>query len=951
MSMEKQNPILAVPHDPSIQFVLSDLSATPTGSPNTSRTQAEERTKSIDARLKRKWKRQVEKERAYERTKAEKAKEESSDPNNSSSFIELTQDLLVPCIDDSICSENSFEQTNKSPDIDQETTKLADLSDSLLDAVEPPVVTPDEKESHKVQGALNTSEEKYSQKDEEYCKFHEQLYAPQDDEYSSFLKGLENENGDPSAEDFAKWLHGIDKDIQPIAPLDDTLETMKAPTKRVAFSKETTIRFFSRTREEFSQLRRKCKNTKRGSGNDEECDGEDWPLFKYLDHKLKKIQESSAWDDPMSAVTDMFVSKEVKEKFSPMICVCDNPLGESEQESSDPTARSLADLDEDEELGPAKKLASTRAAAATLTIAKDRKDPCLVSHESSESASGSIAALWFAESVKNSHDEMPDRGDSFVCPAASPSSSKCSSPHKPYKESDSSSRITIEPPKSLSVIKESALPRFEVSREEMSDRNVPVEESLPWLAEDLDDSPDTGAKSILSADPLNESALSLDRSLGRNTNSNLLRKVSEHLNVSALSASTTNSSSVDQEYSGVVPKDRSFLSTSSSSTRDLKTATALKKLLEPPDGVLQDTSANESGTKTITVSVAALDVVVRSNEKNTRTQHSSDLNDAMGGELLSPRSSEGSDYSIETPFDQKKHVVKAAKRWAASQKAGHRSSSSTFTSTGSVQQRQKQIQVVKAAKRWAATQKTSTKPMRVLSPTPEDGPDLDESRDWDENIVNTSVDISEATDDVWKGVKVTPGKEDGGYVDSSDPWLEEEGPDWDESKEWDAFALHPDMTTMTASVSNEDSSFEETEEWVAFAAGGVKKETLSNETWSASFPQAEIAACTAGDIIPTSCADPAKSPRKQVRVSPVKQAVPSTRVQQIAREFERLHGGYECPTKCDISPLTPSTPWADVDRRKDTDTVEYAYPDLQQPVLDESLDDSKNNSPVSVTRM
>ena len=76
---------------------------------------------------------------------------------------------------------------------------------------------------------------------------------------------------------------------------------------------------------------------------------------------------------------------------------------------------------------------------------------------------------------------------------------------------------------------------------------------------------------------------------------------------------------------------------------------------------------------------------------------------------------------------------------------GHRSSSSTFFSTGSVQQRQKQIQVVKAAKRWAATQKTSTKPMRVLSPTPEDGPDLDESRGWDENIDNTSVDISEAT--------------------------------------------------------------------------------------------------------------------------------------------------------------------------------------------------------------
>ena len=230
-------------------------------------------------------------------------------------------------MDDAVCSE-------KSPELEfsKEPTNLSDLSDSLVDPVEPILVTPDEKESHKVRAALNTSGEKYSPKDEEYYKFHQQLYAPpQDDEYLSFLKGLENENGDPSAEDFDKWLHGMDKDLQPIAPLSspDTPENMKSPAKRVAFSKETTVRFFSRTREELSELKRKYKKTiGRGDSLNEEdgCDDEEWPLFKYLDDKLKEMEESSAWDDPMSAVTDMFVSKEVKEKISPIICVCENPV-------------------------------------------------------------------------------------------------------------------------------------------------------------------------------------------------------------------------------------------------------------------------------------------------------------------------------------------------------------------------------------------------------------------------------------------------------------------------------------------------------------------------------------------------------------------------------------------------------------------------------------------------
>ena len=165
------------------------------------------------------------------------------------------------------------------------------------------------------------------------------------------------------------------------------------------------------------------------------------------------------------------------------------------------------------------------------------------------------------------------------------------------------------------------------------------------------------------------------------------------------------------------------------------------------------------------------------------------------------------------------------------------------------------------------------------------------------------------------------------------------------------------MTTTTGSVSNDDASLEETEEWVAFDTGGVKSDALLNESWSASFPQEETAASAGEEILQTTCADPAKSPRKQVRVSPVKQAAPSTRVQKIAREFERRHGASNMsPTeeeneKWDVSPLTPSTPWADVDRRKDTAIVEHAYLDLQQPVLDDSLGDSNNSSPVSVTHM
>ena len=89
MSMEEDKPPLNVSHDSSVQSILSDLSGTPTCSPKGSRAQEVARTNSVDAKLKRKWKRRVEKERAYERAKAEKSKEQSSDPDNSSSFIEV----------------------------------------------------------------------------------------------------------------------------------------------------------------------------------------------------------------------------------------------------------------------------------------------------------------------------------------------------------------------------------------------------------------------------------------------------------------------------------------------------------------------------------------------------------------------------------------------------------------------------------------------------------------------------------------------------------------------------------------------------------------------------------------------------------------------------------------------------------------------------------------------
>ena len=46
---------------------------------------------------------------------------------------------------------------------------------------------------------------------------------------------------------------------------------------------------------------------------------------------------------------------------------------------------------------------------------------------------------------------------------------------------------------------------------------------------------------------------------------------------------------------------------------------------------------------------------------------------------------------------------------------------------------------------------------------------------------------------------------------------------WTNQKNGMRLPLPSDMTTTIASVSNDDSSFEETEEWVAFTAGGVEK--------------------------------------------------------------------------------------------------------------------------------
>lgn len=97
MSMEEDKPPLNVSHDQSIQFVVSDLSGTPNASPNTSMTRAMERTKSIDAKLKRKWKSRVEKEKAYERAnteKAENAKEQPGDADMSTSFIEVRNAIV-----------------------------------------------------------------------------------------------------------------------------------------------------------------------------------------------------------------------------------------------------------------------------------------------------------------------------------------------------------------------------------------------------------------------------------------------------------------------------------------------------------------------------------------------------------------------------------------------------------------------------------------------------------------------------------------------------------------------------------------------------------------------------------------------------------------------------------------------------------------------------------------
>lgn len=88
--METPPPTLDVSHDSSVkQQTMSDITISPPS--RKQQNVRSPRNMSIDAKLKQKWKKQIEKERAYEREKTERGKQQQQEMNdsNSSSLIEV----------------------------------------------------------------------------------------------------------------------------------------------------------------------------------------------------------------------------------------------------------------------------------------------------------------------------------------------------------------------------------------------------------------------------------------------------------------------------------------------------------------------------------------------------------------------------------------------------------------------------------------------------------------------------------------------------------------------------------------------------------------------------------------------------------------------------------------------------------------------------------------------
>ena len=1034
-----------------------------------SKTQHTERTKSIDAKLKQRWQQHIQRERAYEREKGEKSKQDNDSttsslievsfvgPNNrylsshlrflttmqyTCSSHQLTRDLLVPWAQNTSSEKVAAApvlEMEPSDDADEEPKKMNDLCNSIVEMEDPPaMVTPEDKakEIHKVLAKLDTSGEKqvYSPQEHEYYNFHKQLYAPpQEQEYLKFLQDLEqaSEHGDPTAQqkEFAEWLKDVDKDLQPIAPPQHSPEMIKEEKspKKVAFSKENTVRFFSRTREELMQLKRKYKKTiRRGDINDEDnSDEEDWPLFKFLDEKLKELEELDAWNDPMAAVTDMFVPKEVKQTISPMFCVCeDEPAATDGDQACDNAAnRSLADLD-DEVLGPAMEVATSKAAAAiTIQAEKEQSfqsqdlntpEKLNTSDNSNASKNSGISALWFAVPYK-SHS-TPETSESFIRPVASPANSsgsdKLVNPKGKDKSADSARLSGMEAPRNLSLISSKASEEPETTGKALpaADPDAPKTTSLSWLAEELNgshNSRDTNA-SLLSANSLNDSALSNDKntsisSLGRDTHSNLLQRVSEHLHDSSVPAEQDLSWSSDEEdddsavsLSEAAPP----IITSSASARSpiQVRESSLKNLLDhpaPSNGRSCPTSFSHDHKDNETVSTDRRDISASLEELDDLAMHYADKTVSVSmlpdGQSETTIQAKGTSSNLkEIPYDKKKQVVDAAKRWAEAQKSGD--SHYTLAVASRVASVQKTRHCVQKSKQWAAIQRAISQTpaiaetARDVSPTPEDGPDLDESRDW-KGERNTSAELNESlVSEVWEGVGLSPrtphsdlwdkieegpdfdeskeenkepeqefvfdhtaartsAKDDVACINSN-PWLSaEDGPDLDESKEWNAFE-RPDITTTTGSMSHDSPSLDESDEWVAFASDRMKAPKLDERPWRATFPE---------DEKPRPQADaPMKSPKKQVRPkeqAPSIQAQSSrSRVRELASKFERRDPkppeDWGMISPLTASPTTPSKPWAD--DRKNENSAEF--PDLQQPVLDcESRSGSNQSSPVSVT--
>jgi hypothetical protein len=238
----------------------------------------------------------------------------------------------------------------------------------------------------------------------------ESVYSAQDEEYLSFLKDLEKNSSSPThnEKDFSSWIRSLEESFEQhsIHPrqLFPESPNKTSPGKQVAFSSDHTIRFFSRSKEELMQLRRRKKKRRGNIGcngaNDDSVDEQ--PFRRYFEEKLKTTEDfvKTIEDSVQSSIGAVSGCLFQPEKTA---CACHAPQYfrssvEKEEISDDitPSNNSLADVllleDENEN-------------SLIVEAPKEGK----TSNTSSNSNNSGISGLWFAVPYKSpSHDASLD---------------------------------------------------------------------------------------------------------------------------------------------------------------------------------------------------------------------------------------------------------------------------------------------------------------------------------------------------------------------------------------------------------------------------------------------------------------------------------------------------------------------------------------------------------------